>query len=221
QDAPFRIIPPAIEKEAPAETDQTDFYTVRAPFDGVVGRLEQVQGHQVEEGDILTTLSDNSAMWAYFNVPKAGYRAYLQGPDRVREDPKIELVLADGTLYPEVGKLGAVEADSNAASDTVPFRADFSNPKRVLHHGQTGTVLVRRVLNNALVVPQQATFEAQGKRYVYTIDKDDVAHQREIAVEDETEGLFVVKEGLRAGEKIVVEGVARVQDGEKVKYEAK
>ena len=101
----------------------------------------------------------------------------------------------------------------------VAFRADFPNPDRLLRHGQTGTVLISQVQNDAIVIPQRATFEVLDKRYVYVVDKDDVAHQREIVIQNELEDLFVVKTGVGVDDKIVIEGVRLVRDGDKVEYE--
>ena len=136
-----------------------------------------------------------------------------------KEDLKIELVLANGSKFPQTGKIGAIEADFNNETGNIPFRADFPNPDRLLRHGQTGTVLISRVLKDAIVIPQRATFEILDKRYVYVVDKDDVVHQREIVVQNELDDIFVIKKGLGVDDKIVLEGVRQVRDGEKVEYE--
>ena len=166
---------------------ELNFTNVKAPFDGIIDRLHEQQGSLVKEGDILTTLSDNSVMWVYFNVPEARYLEYMAGLDQDKEDQKIELVLANGNKFPQTGKIGAIEAKFNNETGNIPFRADFPNPDRLLRHGQTGTVLIHRALKNAIVIPQRATFEILDKRYVYVVDKDDVVHQREIVVQNEME----------------------------------
>lgn len=198
---------------------ELDFATVKAPFDGIVDRLQHQQGSLVQEGEILTTLSDNSLMWVYFNVPEARYLEYMAEMSDNKDDLKIELELADHTKFQQIGKIGAIEADFNNVTGTVPFRADFPNPDRLLRHGQTGTVLIKRVQNDAIVIPQRATFEVLSKLYVYVIDKDDVAHQREIVVQNELEDLYVIKTGIGVDDKIVLEGGRQVRDGDKVEYE--
>ena len=120
-----------------------NFTTVRAPFDGIVDRLHEQQGSLIKEGDILTTLSDNSVMWVYFNVPETRYLEYMAGLDQDKEDPKIELVLANGNKFQQTGKIGAIEAQFNNETGNIPFRADFPNPDGLLRHGQTGTVLIQ------------------------------------------------------------------------------
>lgn len=196
---------------------ELDFAAVKAPFDGIIDRLHQQHGSLVQEGDVLTTLSDNDVMWVYFNVPEASYLAYMADPNR--DAIRIELVLADGTIFNQPGKIGAIEADFNNETGNIPFRADFPNPDHLLRHGQTGTILIHRVANDAIVIPQRAVFENLAKRYVYVLDEHDVAHQREISIENELEDLFVIKEGLAANDRIVLEGVRQVRDGEKVECE--
>ena len=128
-------------------------------------------------------------------------------------------MLANGDKFQQTGKIGAIEADFNNETGNIPFRADFPNPDGLLRHGQTGNVLIHRRLNDAIVIPQRATFEILDKRYVYVVGKDDVVHQREIVVQNELDDIFVIKNGLDVNDKIVLEGVRQVRDGEKVEYE--
>jgi membrane fusion protein (multidrug efflux system) len=198
---------------------ELNFATVKAPFDGIVDRLHHQQGSLVEEGEILSTLSDNSLMWVYFNVPEARYLEYMADMNKNKEDLKIELMLANGSKFEQLGKIGAIEADFNNENGNIPFRADFSNPDRLLRHGQTGTVVLSRVQKDAIVIPQRATFEVLQKRYVYIVDKDNVAHQREIVIQNELEDIFVIKDGLSVDDTIVLEGIRQVRDGDKVEFE--
>ncbi len=196
---------------------ELDFATVKAPFDGIIDRLHLQQGSLVEEGEVLTTLSDNSLMWVYFNVPEKRYLEYMQDPHK--DELKIELLLAGGNKFNQIGKIGAIEADFNNETGNIPFRADFPNPELLLRHGQTGTVLISRVQNDALVIPQRATFEVLAKRYVYVIDKDNVVHQREIKYSNELDDIFVIEKGLEPSDKIVLEGLRQVHEGDTVEYE--
>ncbi len=198
---------------------ELNFTVIRAPFDGIVDRLQQQQGSLIKEGDDLTTLSDNRVMWVYFNVPEKRYLEYMAGLGRENESRQIELVLANGSKYPYPGRIGAIEAKFNNETGNIPFRADFPNPNGLLRHGQTGTILIHRTVKNAIVIPQRATFEILDKRYVYVVDKDDVVHQREIVTQSEMDDLFVIKSGLGVDDRIVLEGVRQVRDDEKVEYE--
>jgi membrane fusion protein (multidrug efflux system) len=203
-------------KQAEAELKFTE---VRAPFDGIVDRQQEQLGSLIKEGDILTTLSDNSVMWVYFNVPEARYLEYMANRKQHEEEDRIELLLADGTKFPQPGKIGAIEGQFNNENGNIAFRADFENPKSLLRHGQTGTILIHRTLKNAPVIPQRATFEILDKRYVWVVGEDDVAHQRLITIKHELEDIFVIDSGLDVRDKIVLEGVRQVEEGGKVEYE--
>ena len=198
---------------------ELNFTVVRAPFDGLVGRLREQEGSVIKEGGTLTTLSDNSAVWVYFNVPEARYLEYMADRDQMKAGSPVELVLANGSPYPQTGKLGAMDGQFENDTGSISFRADFPNPDRLLRHGQTGTVVIRESVKNAVVIPQRATFENRGKRSVYVVGKDDVAHQRAVVVQNELEDLFVIKKGLDVNDRIVLDGVRQVRDGEKVEYE--
>jgi membrane fusion protein, multidrug efflux system len=198
---------------------ELDFTKVKAPFDGIIDRLHEQQGSLIKERDILTTLSDNSLMWVYFNVPEKQYLEYMTTPEKDKAEQRIELLLAGNRKFPLPGKIGAIEAKFNNETGTVPFRADFQNPDRLLRHGMTGNILVHTPLKNAVVIPQRATYEILERLYVYVVDKDNVVHQREISKEYEMQDVFVVKKGIGVGDRIVFEGVREVRDGEKVEYE--
>lgn len=200
------------------------FTEVTAPFDGFVDKLHEQLGSLIDKGDILTTLSDNSVMWVYFNVPERAYLEYMAARKEKRPEPRIELELADFSRFDQVGVIGAIEAKFNNETGNIPFRADFPNPDRLLRHGQTGTILIHREVKDAILIPQRAIFELLDKRYVWVVDEDHVAHQRLIAVSHELEDIFVVAPptpsspniGLRASDRIVLEGVRDVRDKARV-----
>ena len=193
-------------KASQAEAE-LNFTKVKAPYDGIIDKLNHQQGSLVAEGEVLTTLSDNSVMWVYFNVPERQYLEYMTDLSQHKADLKIELQLANGAKFNHLGKINAIEADFNNANGNIPFRADFPNPDLLLRHGQTGTLLISRIEKGNIVIPQRAVFEVLQKRYVFVVDKDKVAHQREIEVKNELEDLYVVKEGLSVKDTIVLEGI--------------
>jgi membrane fusion protein, multidrug efflux system len=217
-DLMFKILPVLFAgKTAKVDAESAN---VVAPYDGIVGRLNEPQGSLIKEGDTLTTLGDNSVMWVYFNVPEKYYLEYMANQKQHEKEDRIELVLANGDTFPQTGRIGAIEADFNPENGNIKFRVDYPNPDRLLRHGQTGTIKIRRPLKNALVIPQRATFELLDKRYVWVVGEDDVAHQREIVVQSEADDdLFVINKGIGVGDRIVLEGIRQVRDGEKVKYE--
>jgi membrane fusion protein (multidrug efflux system) len=198
---------------------ELNFTKVKAPFDGIIDRLHEQHGSLVKEGEVLTTLSDNSLMWVYFNVPEARYLDYMAESFREKEGQHIELVLANGSKFPHGGKIGAIEAQFNSENGNIPFRADFPNPDGLLRHGMTGNVLIHHTLKNALVIPQRAAFEILDKHYVFVVDKDDVVRQREIVVQHELQDVYVIGRGLGADDRFVYEGIRQVHDGERKECE--
>ncbi len=202
------------------------FTEIRAPFDGIVDRQHEQQGSLLEEGDMLTTVSDNELMWVYFNVPEADYLDFQALPDAVDpENPQklklpgahLRLQLANGSFFEHAADESVtIESDFDNETGNIPFRADFPNPKRLLRHGQTGTLWVHRPIKDALVIPQRATFEVLDKMYVFAVDEKGLAHQRVIKIANELDDIFVVESGLRPDEKFVVEGLRQVSDGQHV-----
>ncbi|MHC2066536.1 efflux RND transporter periplasmic adaptor subunit [Bremerella sp. T1] len=211
-------------KVALAEAE-LNFTNVRAPFEGIVDRQLVQLGSLVEEGEVLTTFSDNSTMWVYFNVPEARYLEYKRQLDRDKasgnneEHLQVELKLANSEIFPQPGKIGAIEADFNNTTGNIAFRADFANPTGLLRNGQTGTILIHRTLKGVLVIPQRATFEILAKRYAFVVDEDNVVRQRDITIQSEQDDIFVIKEGLQEGDKIILEGIRQVRDGDKIEFE--
>jgi membrane fusion protein (multidrug efflux system) len=205
-------------------TAEAGFTSIVAPFDGIVGRQLMQQGSLIKEEDVLTTMSDNSVIWAYFNVPEADYLRFksLRGASdaaspRSLELPgaTIQLRLANGQIFDNnAAKALTIESEFNKETGNIEFRADFPNPKGLLRHGETGTLLINQKLSGALVIPQRATFEVLDRQYVFVVDKDGVAHQRAVTVARELEDIFVLKDGLKADEKFVLEGVRQVRDGQ-------
>ena len=194
-------------------------FSIKAPFDGVVDRIRLQLGSFVEQGETLTTLSDNSQVRVYFNMPEVRYLEYhAAASEQDKEQVNFELMLANGSKFQHAGELSAIAGNFNSQTGTIAFRADFPNPDGELRHGQNGTVIISRPQNDALVIPQRATFQVGNKWYVYVVDKDDVAHQREIVVQNEVDDQFVLKSGVKVDERIVVDGIRRVRDGGKVDY---
>ncbi|HEY4258707.1 MAG TPA: efflux RND transporter periplasmic adaptor subunit, partial [Schlesneria sp.] len=194
---------------------ELQFATAKAPFDGIIERLERQQGSSVLEGDTVTTLSDNTTVRVYFEIPEARYLEYIADSQQ-KEDLQVQLILADRTTFDQPGRVASIEADFNSETGTIGFCADFPNPSGILRHGQRAIVLVNRQRKNAIVVPQRATFEILGKRFVYSVDKDQIAHLREITVRQELNDTFIIKTGLSGDEQIVIEGLRQIVDGGKV-----
>ena len=208
---------------------ELSFTQVKAPFDGIIDRQYQQLGSLVEEGDVLTTVSDNSLMWVYFNVPEADYLDYKvqlgkvdsANPQRLQlPGARIELQLANGKIFDHTaGDTVTVESNFDNETGNIQFRADFPNPDGLLRHGQTGTLLIHQPLKDALVIPQRSTFEILDKQYVYVIGDDGIAHQRAITIAHEEDDIFIVESGLDPSDEIVLDGVRQLHDGDHVEYE--
>lgn len=192
-----------------------DFTQIRAPFDGIIDRFMVRLGSLVDEGDLLTSLSDNSEMWVYFNVPEAEYLDYvadLKSTDKMR----VALLMANNKPFNHIGVVETIEADFNNETGNIAFRATFPNPDKLLRHGETGNIIVTSPLPNALLIPQKATFEVLDKKYVYVLDKDNVLKSREITIAAELPHIYAIDKGIKKGDKILLEGLRLVRENDKI-----
>ena len=193
------------------------FTAIRAPFDGIVDRLEVRLGSLIDEGDLLTSLSDNSKMWVYFNVPEAEYLDYRVS---VRKDSMISvsLMMANNKIFDHPGVVETIEADFNNETGNIAFRATFPNPDGLLRHGETGNIQMVVPLKDVLIIPQKATFEILEKKYVFVLDENNIVRSREVTISAEMEDLYAVSVGLAENEKILLEGLRKAQEGDKITY---
>jgi membrane fusion protein, multidrug efflux system len=194
------------------------FTTIRAPFDGIMDRFHVRLGSLVDEGELLSTLSDNRQMWVYFNVPEAEYLEYATKA-KSKNPLEVKLQMANNQLFSQPGRVETIEADFNNETGNIAFRATFPNPDGVLRHGETGNILMPTSLKQALLIPQKATFEILDKKYVYVIDKNNVVTSRQITTGTEVPHLYVITEGLEVTDKILVEGLRKVRNNQKITYD--
>ncbi len=196
------------------------FTAIKAPFDGIMDHFQGRLGSLVNEGDLLTTLSDNSKMWVYFNVPEAEYLAYKEQA-KADNVVNVKLLMANNEVFQYPGVVKTIEADFNNETGNIAFRATFPNPDGLLRNGETGSILMSVPLKHALLIPQKATFEILEKKYVYVVDKDNVVHQREVTIASEMPDLYVLKSGVSSNDRILLEGLRKVKDGDKIRYDYK
>lgn len=192
------------------------FTEIRAPFDGIMDHFQVRLGSLVNEGDLLTTLSDNSKMWVYFNVPEAEYLTYKG--QKSKDKMVVNLLMANNELFDSQGVVETIEADFNNETGNIAFRATFPNPEGLLRHGETGSIKMPVIMKNALIIPQKSTFEVLEKKYVFVIGKDNVVHAREITISAELPDIYIVKTGLAEGDRIMLEGIRKVKEGDKIEY---
>lgn len=186
---------------------------INAPFDGYIDRLEVRAGSLVEENEPLTTLSDISKMWVYFNLPEAEYLDYVSGKTK-QSAVKVQLKMANGEIYSQPGKIETIVADFDNKTGNIEFRAAFENPNNILRHGQTGNVLMSTPHVGAIVIPQKATFEILDKTYVYTVNRNNEIEQRLITIATELPHVYIVKEGLTERDTVLLEGLRKVHKGQ-------
>lgn len=196
------------------------FTRITAPFDGLIDRFQVRLGSLLDDGDLLTTLSDISELWVYFNVPEAEYLDYKQG-EKDNNRRKVKLRMANHQLYDQEGVIKTIEADFNNMTGNIAFRATFANPDGLLRHGETGNVIVTVPLKNALLIPQKATFEVLDQKFVYIVDKDSCLKTKRITIGAEMPDIYVVTEGLKETDKILLEGLRKVKENQKISYSYK
>lgn len=194
------------------------FTNIYAPFDGIIDRFQVREGSLIEEGDLLTTLSNNSRMWVYYNVPEAEYLDYTLS---VKKDSNVsvELLMANNKLFPIPGEIETIEADFNNETGNISFRAGFDNPNGLLRHGETGSILMSVPLKNALIIPQKATFEVLNKHFVFVVNEEHRVHAREIIVSAEMPHLFVISSGLTENDKILLDGLRLVRENDQIEFD--
>lgn len=203
--------------------DQLAFCSVTSPADGVVGVIPYRVGSLVSSGTAqpLTTVSNIKEMYVYFSMTEKqllGFTKEQGGVEKAMEAmPELTLMIADGTEYNKKGRVTAISGVINQNTGSVQIRGTFDNPQQILRSGGTGSVLIPVHNPNAILVQQNATFDIQDKKFVYVLNKDNTIAPREIKVLIQNDGnYYVVTEGLKAGERIVVEGVNQLKAGAKI-----
>jgi membrane fusion protein (multidrug efflux system) len=205
----------AANAEAKLAQTHLSFTNIKAPFSGIIDRLPLKLGSLVDEGDLLTSLSDNNDVYTYFNVSEPEYLNYqMHAADRGSN--QVALVMANGDVFPQKGEVQTIEGEFDNETGNIAFRAKFPNPNKLLRNGETGKVRMTLPLKNAMIIPQKATYEIQDQKYVFVVGKDGVARSKNIKVAYELPDVYVVSSGLSKGDQILLEGVQKVKDDQKV-----
>jgi membrane fusion protein (multidrug efflux system) len=194
------------------------FAEIRAPFDGMIDRIPKKQGSLIDEGELLTTLSDNHEIFSYFNISEPEYLQY-ESNVKIRGNNEVALLMANGERFNYLGKIEVIESEFNNETGNIAFRARFPNPENLLRNGETGKVLMTFPLKDALIIPQKATYEIQDKKYVFVVGSDNTLSSRLITIKGTLPDLYILESGVKADEKILLEGVQKVKENEKISYE--
>lgn len=188
---------------------------VTSPSDGVVGTIPNREGSLASPSSVqpLTTVSDNSAIYAYFSLNEKDILELTNGgakslAEAINAMPAVKLTLADGSVYPFDGKVATVSGVIDNTTGSASVRVLFDNPSGMLRSGNTGQIAIPFVSHDAITVPQKATFEIQDLKYVFTLNDSNITVTTPIEVLPLNDGKqFVVTSGLKPGDRVVIEGV--------------
>ena len=209
----------AAQAQLQSAQDNLRWCTVTSPSDGVVGMIPYRVGSLVSASNAqpLTTVSNISQMYVYFSMTEK----QLLGLTReqgglsaaISKMPAVSLVLSDGTEYSQSGVVSTVSGVIDSNTGSVQMRATFDNAGHVLRSGGTGSILIPIHQKDAILIPQKATYEIQNKKFVYVVGTDNKVQSREIEVLVQNDGQnYVVSNGLKVGERIVIDGVNRLKN---------
>lgn len=191
------------------------FTEIKAPFDGTIDRIKFKAGSLIDEGTLLTSISNNKNVYAYFNVSELDYLDYKARVTKNQKD-SAALLLANNKPHAYKGTIEVIEGEFDNSTGTIAFRAKFPNPDLLLRHGQTGKIQLTMPIIKALLVPQKATFELQDKIYVYVVDQNNIVKAKSITIKQKMANLYVVEAGVLASDKILLEGLQSVKEDDKI-----
>jgi RND family efflux transporter MFP subunit len=205
------------EAKANLSNAQTNLsYTIiKAPFSGVINRIPNKKGSLIDEGMLLTTISNDKEVFVYFNVSEKEYLDYMKEEATNKHD-KAVLILANNEVYGYKGIVETIESEIDRSTGNLAFRARFPNDDKLLKHGSSGKILLPKILNKAMLIPQKSTFEVQENVYVYVVDENNIVHTRRIIPALRLPHLYVVESGLNVKDRIVYEGIQRIKEGDKI-----
>ncbi len=219
----------AVREQAQADltnaTETQSWTLVTSPVDGIAGRLPFRQGSLVSSSNILTTIANINKVYAYFSLNEKELMQLLTNiegrsqADVIKHLPPITLILADGSIYPEKGKIETIAGVLDVSTGSSNFRAEFPNPHGLLRSGMSGKISIPKTLHQALVIPQKATFTRQDKTLVYKVQGDSVVQKAITALPMPGGQEYAVTEGLTKGDKIVTDGLTTLANGKKIKVQ--
>jgi membrane fusion protein, multidrug efflux system len=193
--------------------------SIHSPFRGIINKLPLKRGSLISEGLLLTTISDVSYVYTYFNVSEVEYLKFNRA--NVKADTlflnNVELLLADGSTFPEKGKVDAVQGEFEETTGTLVVRAKFLNPNFTLKHGSTGKLRLLEVQGNSLLIPQKSVLEIQDKNYVLMLDKNNVVMMKSFVPLRRVGDYYIVSKGVNEHDLIVYEGIQNVREGMVIK----
>jgi membrane fusion protein (multidrug efflux system) len=200
------------------------YTTLSSPIDGVMGRAQlRLGGLVTANSTVLTTLYQTDRMYVNFSISEQRLlslqRQLGRAPNqRSSTPPPFRIFLADGSEYPLRPRLNFIDPAVDQRTGTLAIRLEVDNPEHLLHAGQFARVQVATAqLSDAIVLPQRAIQELQGKYYVWIVDSESKAQQRDVQMGPRIGSGWQVQQGLKGGDLVVVDGVQRLKPGSAVK----
>jgi membrane fusion protein (multidrug efflux system) len=194
---------------------------IKAPVSGYIGRLVKKQGSLVGPADVdaLTQLSDVHDVHVYFALGEkdfVNFKSQYPGQtlnDKIKQLPAVKLILADNTEYAKPGKIDVIDGQFDKTTGAITLRAKFPNPQGLLRSGNTGKIRLSLEHDNMLVVPQLATIEVQDKVFVFALADSNKVRKQAITIAGKSGTNYLVKDGVKEGDQIVLSGLDRLQEG--------
>lgn len=207
-----------------AAKQNLEFCYVTSPANGVVGSLPYKVGALVSasSAEPLTTVSDINSMQIYFSMTEKDLLSMTRTAGglhtAINDFPPVKLLLADGTTYTHEGKVAAISGVIDQSTGSVSIRADFPNPEHLLKSGGSGSIVVPHVKSSSIIIPQDAVAQVQDKYFVYVVGANNKVKYTEVSVDPNNDGQnYIITNGLRVGDRIVVKGITALTDGMQIK----
>lgn len=204
-----------------------NYTQVKAPISGYISRLSKKRGSLVSPADIdpLTQLSDVQQVRVYFSLAETDFINFNKKykgnsiADRIKQLPAVSLVLADDSVYPTQGKIDMIDGQFDKTTGAITLRATFLNAKGLLRSGNTGRIRLGIAHDHAILVPQSATVEMQDKIFVFSVGKDNKVTKTSISIDGKSGTNYLIKDGVKSGDLIVLSGLDKLQDGQLIQPE--
>lgn len=191
------------------------FSVIKAPVSGYIGRIPNRLGNLVTPADLtpLTTLSEINTVFVYFSLSEADFIAFAKDSKTDKGMNIVEFFMADGTMYPLTGKLEMASGNINPTTGSIPLKAVFSNPDKILRSGGSGKIVLKKTLNDVITIPMAGVKDIQDRYFVFTLADSNKVAMKPIEIDGKTSDSYIIKSGLQAGEKLAINRIDVLNDG--------
>jgi membrane fusion protein (multidrug efflux system) len=202
--------------EKKAINQQINFTNIRAPFDGTVDRIPFKEGSLVENGSLLTTVSQLDDVYAYFSIPENIYFQMMTDKTLNKQGGDIKLILPNGIVYNQKGELKTADGEINRQTGSIQYKAKFHNPNGFIKHGTSGKLIISEPKEDVVLIPQKAVFSIQDKQFVFLVNKEGLIKMTNITIGSTLDDVYILNKGLKNNDLIVQEGTQSLRDGDKI-----